>query len=196
MTLHGWKKYGLGAASMLVLLIAILIVSGWGTAAADQLFSVFITNTAANPVPVSGTLTVTNPPASPLAIHETNTDANGNIKVHEQGTADVNITNSSLPVGPPSPVTGGGGTQGVSGPSTVHIATETATFLSIHMDLTVGFVLLADGSNVVGLFIGPGDSGEANINAPLSRPITFDTIECAVTVGSGNCRVDWIGNSP
>jgi hypothetical protein len=99
MQLHGWKKYGLGAASMAVLVITILLVSGWGTAAADQLLNVFVTNTAANPVPVSGTLTINNPPASPVAVHETNTDGNGNIKVHEQGTVQVggSVSVSNLP---------------------------------------------------------------------------------------------------
>jgi hypothetical protein len=75
---QGWKKYALGAGSTLVLAIAILLVSGWGTAAADQLFSVFVTNTAANPVPV----------------REQNLDGSGSIKVHEQGTAHVNVTNT------------------------------------------------------------------------------------------------------
>src|SRR6516225_7868666 len=106
MELHGWKKYGLGAASMAVVVITILLVSGWGTAAADQLLNVFVTNTAAHPVPVSGTLTVTNPTAAPLAVQETNTDGNGNIKVHEQGTVQVggSVSVSNLP-----------GTQPVSG---------------------------------------------------------------------------------
>jgi hypothetical protein len=135
MQLHGWKKYGLGAASMAVLVIAILLVGGWGTAAADQLLNVFVTNTAANPVPVSGTLTVTNPPASPLAVHETNTDVNGDIKVRQQGAVQVggSVSVSNLP-----------GTQPVSGtvnvgnfpanfpaaPTTAVIASGTTTFPS------------------------------------------------------------------
>ena len=103
MQLHGWKKYALGAASMAALVIAILLIGGWGTAAADQLFNVFVTNTSANPVPVSGTLTINNPPASPVPVNETNTDANGNIKVHEQGTVQVggNVAVSNLPATQP-----------------------------------------------------------------------------------------------
>jgi hypothetical protein len=99
MKAQGWKKYGIGVASILVSVIAILLVSGSGTAAADQLFNVFVTNTSANPVPVSGTLTVTSPAASPLAVHEANTDANGNIKVREQGTVQVggSVSVSNLP---------------------------------------------------------------------------------------------------
>ncbi len=45
----------------------------WGRAEAAQLTNVFVTNDAAHAVP----------------IHETNTDANGNIRVHEQGTTTV-----------------------------------------------------------------------------------------------------------
>ena len=33
----------------------------------------------------------------PASVREVNTDAAGNIKVHEQGTASVDITNTSLP---------------------------------------------------------------------------------------------------
>ncbi|MGF1429222.1 hypothetical protein [Kitasatospora sp. LaBMicrA B282] len=51
-------------------------------AAAEHALDVLVTNDAAHPVPVQ----------------EQNTDANGNIKVHEQGTANVNVTNSALPV--------------------------------------------------------------------------------------------------
>src|SRR6266566_8158075 len=36
--------------------------------------------------------------AATLMVRETNTDAQGNIKVHEQGIANVNVTNSSLTV--------------------------------------------------------------------------------------------------
>ncbi len=86
----------------------LLFVTGWGSAAASSLFSVFVTNTSSNPVPVQAVGTVpvheqgtadvnvTNTTAMPVA--DTNTDANGNIKVHEQRTANVNVTNSSLHV--------------------------------------------------------------------------------------------------
>jgi hypothetical protein len=44
------------------------------------------------------------------------------------------------------------------------------------------------------LFWGPSSGGDANINTPLSRPISFDTLECVGA--SGGCLVAWIGNSP
>ncbi len=41
---------------------------------------------------------VTNGPSHPVPAQEQNLDATGNIKVHEQGTASVNVTNTTLPV--------------------------------------------------------------------------------------------------
>jgi len=41
---------------------------------------------------------VTNGPSHPVPVQEQNLDANGNIKVHEQGTANVNVTNTTVPV--------------------------------------------------------------------------------------------------
>jgi len=43
-------------------------------------------------------VTVSNTPAQAVPEREQNLDARGNIKVHEQGTADVNVTNGSLKV--------------------------------------------------------------------------------------------------
>ncbi|HEY6960603.1 MAG TPA: hypothetical protein VI408_01800, partial [Gaiellaceae bacterium] len=50
--------------------------------AAAPIASVFVSNDASHPVPV----------------REQNLDANGDVKVHEQGTANVNVTNSTLAV--------------------------------------------------------------------------------------------------
>jgi hypothetical protein len=55
----------------------ILLATGWGSAVASQISSVFVTNTTANPVPVQ---------------------AAGTLPTHEQGTASVNVTNTSVPV--------------------------------------------------------------------------------------------------
>jgi hypothetical protein len=51
---------------------------------------------------------------SSLPVREQNIDAQGNTKVHEQGTANVNVTNSSLSIAPASPITGGGGARSVN----------------------------------------------------------------------------------
>jgi hypothetical protein len=49
---RGWKKYGIGAAGMLVLVAVIVLASGGGSAVAAQITSVFVTNDAAHAVPV------------------------------------------------------------------------------------------------------------------------------------------------
>jgi hypothetical protein len=59
-----FKKYAIGAGGMLVLVAAIVLATGSGSAVAAQITSVFVTNDAAHPVPV-----------------------------HEQGTASVTVTN-------------------------------------------------------------------------------------------------------
>jgi hypothetical protein len=68
MRLRRLKMYAIGAGGMLVLVMAILLLTGWSSAVAAQITNVFVTNDASHPVPV-----------------------------HEQGTANVNVTNSSLP---------------------------------------------------------------------------------------------------
>jgi len=72
MRLGRWKKYAIGAGGMLVLVVALLLVTGWGTAVAAQISSVFVANTSSNPIPVQ---------------------AVGTLPVHEQGAANVNVQN-------------------------------------------------------------------------------------------------------
>jgi hypothetical protein len=83
MGLRRFKKYAIGAAGMLVLVVAVVLATGSGSAVAAQITNVFVTNDAAHPVPVRAT----------------NTDANGNVKVHEQGTANVNVSGGTVNVG-------------------------------------------------------------------------------------------------
>jgi hypothetical protein len=52
MRLQGWKKYGLGGCGMLMLVMAVLLATGWGSAVAAQIQNVFITNDSAHAVPV------------------------------------------------------------------------------------------------------------------------------------------------
>ena len=54
-------------------------------------------------------VTVNNTSTNPVPVLEQNVDTNGNIKVHEQGTANVNVTNTNLSVAPRAPITDGGG---------------------------------------------------------------------------------------
>ncbi len=61
MRLHGWKRFGLWAALLLVVVFGVMFASGGGAAVAAQISKVFVTNTAADPVPASivGNPTVT-----------------------------------------------------------------------------------------------------------------------------------------
>ena len=83
--------WGATVATTVSVATVVLLVTGWGSAVAANVNSVFVTNQAANPVPVRpqgiAEVKVTN--GTPLGVKETNTDGNGNIKVHEQGTAKV-----------------------------------------------------------------------------------------------------------
>jgi hypothetical protein len=64
---RGLKKYAIGAGGMLMLVVGLLLATGWGSAVAAQITSVVVTNDTAHPVPV-----------------------------HEQGTASVNVTSGQL----------------------------------------------------------------------------------------------------
>jgi hypothetical protein len=59
-----------------------MVFQGQAARAASSILSVFVTNGPSHPVPAQ----------------EQNLDASGNIKVHEQGTANVNVTNTTVPV--------------------------------------------------------------------------------------------------
>ena len=55
MRLRRLKKYGIGAGGMLVLVMAILLATGWTSAVAAQITNVFVTSVPTPPVwPVRG----------------------------------------------------------------------------------------------------------------------------------------------
>ena len=138
-------------------------------------------------------VTVNNTPAQAVPVREQNLDGS-NIRVHEEGTANVNVTNSSLPDAAPSPITGGGSNAGGScGGAIVLGAVATASALTIHMDSGVASVQLFRGSDIPAMFTGPGSGGSADIALALTRPVEFDKVSC---VGSGLFTVSWVGNSP
>jgi hypothetical protein len=183
----------------IALLVTSVVVLG-GTvfrqqvADASSILSVFVTNDSSHPVPV----------------REQNLDASGNIKVHEQGTANVNVTNSSLSVTAPAVTDGGGGIKSSTqenGPELLPLCslsttgTCTATALVITMtDNVEGFRLSLSSGGTGASFIGPANFGASNIVIPLSRPVTFDSIWCKGPVESGvplgTCTVSWTGAQP
>ena len=84
-------RWGVTVVTMASVATVVLLITGWGSALAANVTSVFVTNTASNPVQVhqQGTANVNVTNTTPVSVNEINTDANGNIKVHEQGTANV-----------------------------------------------------------------------------------------------------------
>jgi hypothetical protein len=156
--------------------------------------SVTVNNTATNPVPVAEQ----NLDGSNIRVHEEGTAdvkvTNSSVPVHEQGTADVNVTNASLSVSAPAPVTGGGGSFALASGSD-QAQSATASALAIHMGLGVGFLRLSDGASTVAEFRGPALEGTSDVVLSLTRPITFDHILCAGGVGY-TCSVSFVGNIP
>jgi hypothetical protein len=147
------RRSGLTVITMVCVATVVLLVTGWGSAVASSVSSVFVTNTSGNPVPVQAVGTVPVHEQGTAKTHEQNLDAagnikvaqqgtantreqnldaNGNIKVHEQGTANVDVTNSSLTDASPPPITGGGEQIQVSG-GDIDQVPGTASALSIHM---------------------------------------------------------------
>jgi hypothetical protein len=128
-------------------------------------------------------------------------DANGNVKTHEQGTADVNVTNTDLAVhgavsvSTPSPISSGAREASADGGVSFKlsgIGTQTASVISVDMTPgATGFELYTDGGGIAAAFEGPGAGGQAHILIPLPRPISFDSIAC---FGGGNelCHFEWI----
>jgi hypothetical protein len=183
MRLRRWKRYGIGAGGILVLVAAMLLATGWGSAVAAQITSVFVTNDSAHPVPVQ----------------EQRTDANGNIRVHEQGTANVNVTNGSLNVASPAPIMGGGSVTSLSGgdPGVAVLNPQTASALEIHMTAGVSYLTLGLSGATPAAFTGPNRGGLADIVLALDRPIKFDHVYCVSDASSGeSCSVSWVGASP
>ena len=122
-------------------------------------------------------------------------DADRNIKVHEQGTADVNVTNTSLSVRNPPPVTGGGGSFGMFCPG-FHNTPETiiATAVQFSWSGDVGGIILRLRDSIVASFNGPaatGDSGPLVLS--LTRPVAFNQVQC-VASQQGGVGVSWVGN--
>jgi hypothetical protein len=182
--MHRFKKYAIGAGAMLVLVVAVVLATGSGSAVAAQITSVFVTNDASHAVPV----------------REQALDGS-NIRVHEEGTANVNVTNTGLSVAPQTPITSGGGDVlvpcgGGGGPVSV---SGTATALQIHMTSAALQLFVRNGTSRVAVFNGPGFGGSGDIVLPLTRPIQFDNMLCAPDPNSpgvtGVAFVTWVGNN-
>ncbi len=175
--------------SAVVLMFVGVILGGMAfrqqVAYASAVLSVLVTNDAAHPVPV----------------REQNFDANANIKVHEQGTANVNVTNSSILVRTPAVTDGSiGSFAQTNGPVPIRICPSpcTATALVITMSSGIERLTLSLSSGgTSAVFNGPAMLGPGTIVVSLPRPITFDTWFCFSEPGfSGTCSLSYVGALP
>jgi hypothetical protein len=137
---------------------------------------------AGPPSIVSGTVTVGNDATSPLP-------------VQQQGTANVNVTNSSLAV-TQTPITGGGNESFQFGATNATFSVpQIASALQINLSIHINLVQFFYQGNVVAAFAGPIDGGPSNATLPLTRPIEFDMVKCDGGTGD-SCFETWVGDQP
>jgi hypothetical protein len=156
---------------------------------ASSLLNVFVTNDSSHPVPV----------------REQNTDANGNIKVHEQSTANINVTNTSaIPVHEQGTANASitafpqattvhedgaqlsGGSQKVDTFATINAS----TIVLMAAESTADFEVAAPTGFVEFFEIVPSGS---TVTIPLNETVPVDEI---IAGCNSDCRVDWtlVGN--
>jgi hypothetical protein len=139
---------------------------------------------------------VANPGSKPVQVQEVNTDSGGSIKVHEQGTANVNVTNSSLSLAPFPTVTGGAGTIRLSASDNPFpIQPIITTGFSVDMSQGASELILGFQAGGASFRIpGPNNlpSSAAHHDFALTYPLKFDALFCRGSDGSF-CRISWIG---
>jgi hypothetical protein len=89
------RKYALTLLATTSLVTVVLLLTGWDSAVASQISNVFVTNTSANPVPVSGSVSVSNLPATQ--------PVSGTVNVGNLPSSQT-IDGSVSPAAPPAPV--------------------------------------------------------------------------------------------
>ena len=106
--------------------IGALLLVGVGVALGATVFRADI----AQATGLAQSVTVNNAASDPVPVREQNLDGSGNIKVHEQGTTKVNVTNSSLTVASQAPITGGALHWNLPGPLGFTFGTVVASALT------------------------------------------------------------------
>jgi hypothetical protein len=142
---------------------------------------------------------ISNTPAQAVPVREQNLDGSSNIKVHEQGTAKVNVTNSSLTVAAPAPVTGGGQTF-IAFKGGADFSTDiTASAITIDFSPGVHSIIFYHDDDKAAWFRGPaaaGAAGSAHITLALTRPMTFNRLSVFADDDSDAAGIGWVGNLP
>jgi len=129
---------------------------------------------------------------------EQNTDSNGNIKVHEQGTANVRVANRSFPVFEEEATRSfqSGFQAGEGGIDSKDLAPIRASLITIDWDSASDNALLTLGSStgVVRLTLRP--QGGTREILPLTQPILVDaiTLECFVASPDCGAYVNLVGS--
>jgi hypothetical protein len=149
----------------------------------------------ANAARLAQSVVISNGPDQAVPVREQNLDAHGDISVHEQGIANVNVTNGSLSVAQLPPVTGGGSSVRMTSGDRTLDSPAVASALSIGLTSGVIRLFLEYQGEFVAVFNGPASGGNATIDLALSRPITFDSLNCQGALGDA-CSVSWIGAKP
>jgi hypothetical protein len=136
-------------------------------------------------VPIASVF-VTNDPSSPVPVREQNLDANGNEKVHEQGTANVRVVDSSLLTTAPqgarqtfdsAPVAAVGSDLSLVFPA----GPINASLITLTSMRGAGYVLLSNESGSNRLLF---DTDGGNVVLPLVQPLTIDRILVSCPQGS------------
>jgi len=173
MRVRSWKSYGLGAGGMLVVVVAILLATGWGTAVAAQMTSVFVTNDGSHAVPV----------------REQALDANGNVKVHEQGTAAVHEQGTASVTTAPASKHDRVIALGDNTPTAIGPLNASLIIVRMRSDAHVFAVRFLGPGGMVFDLPGAADGAPADAVFPLNQPIPVSQVELSCT-DSTNCEAD------
>lgn len=158
----------------LIVLVQITLFGGLGQAVAQEMKPLLakIVNAdsepipikAPNPIPVQGSVQAT---MSNLPL-----DANGNLKVSEQGTSNVNVTNSSVPVSGSVSVSGSVGISGAANSVKLDAAGNTVKLDSaangVKLDSSANTVKIDPANNTVAIA-----GGSLNAAPPLASRTAY-----------------------
>jgi hypothetical protein len=112
------------------------------------------------------------------------------VPVRQQGPSDVNVTNGSLTLAAPAPVTSGGQrVQVFAGQDVVPGTALTASAIVLHFRNGATELIFFNDNLIAARFPGPGP-----IMLSLTQPIQFDELSCSGPGGS-SCDLGWAGSA-
>jgi hypothetical protein len=170
------QKHGMRIITMVSVATAVLFATGWGSAVAAQVTSVFVSNTSTSPVPVQAVGTVPTHEQGTANVNVTNTS----LPVHEQGTAAVHVDNNQLSISPAA-ATGTAHDTITLPPNTGTAAPFSGDFTPVQLTL---LTIDTTGTGVVDLRNGPSNflmqfgigATTQTLVLPFAAPLTADRI--------------------